>query len=862
MAAFTDDPVKLTPYIAQQPIEAMASVGMQREQQFQQGIDTVNSMEASLLGLPIAKKEVQDYVKQKLDWLNTNIKQSISGDFSDRRLINQIGGLASQISNDPIVQEGVQSTARIQSGMAKAKADEELNAKNGKHPTNNINDFQDQVQNYLADGKHNTKFGGDYTPYVDVIDRAIKLFKEQNPGQTLDVDAFYYDQNDLNPDGSAKLKPNPVYFKGVDPSRIQSVLNMVYSQPDVQAQLSVDGRQTFKGMDQVAMSDYLTKNANEQIDMLETTIRQLQIEGVTNGTADKKQINAQIDFYKKQYDELVKENKTNNEILLGKNPESLKSKLVWENTKANFLKAYAYKDPQSNPFFDKWLEKAKFEETLKMNQHTIDQDKLNYDLKLNEILTKSQETKGKDGIIAAVSTMGVDAQQAVFTPKDAQTEITEAQNNYTQDRRKLASTLATQAGQVPPFIEDSKGMWIPNIQKYKTIDPNVSPETAEKQSAYEAKQLLDAANLNYNAGKITDPNIINLYQQSEKSWDNLQNKKARVESIEAQFKPELDKIKQDIGNPDFASAYIVDNKIGNWQKEEEYLSKKYGAGTTDITTGQAPLWKVNMGLLAPKYSGYQGADVSYTKEGAKNNMAYQQAISKLNNKPEYLDITQRYNEAYRQASTTTASKIATLKVEGENYDISRNQLNAIIEPLLHVPGGATSEAEAFKKAQEKGKFESMHVYYDANDKIGIIEGYDGKKLYKVKVPAESIFTPFPQLRPNTWFEENYRAKLDYARTTSTPNTTDVGAKGRVGSYLIPSNDPDYIVQHHIVIQNGQYNIRYWITPKSNPEGPSIINGQYYFDTPVSETAIEKVIKEDLSNPQMVALLVKQATQNK
>lgn len=177
MSSFTDEIPQFTPYIQQQPIDAMARVGMQREAEFEKGIQTVQGYYDALLNLPIAKGVTQEYVKSKVSQLNNAVKQSVSGDFSDHRLINQIGGLASQISSDPIVENGIQSTARIQAGMTKMKADQERALKEGKNPVQNIEWYNNKVNEFLSDNDVKTSFSVDYTPYVDKQERFQKILR-------------------------------------------------------------------------------------------------------------------------------------------------------------------------------------------------------------------------------------------------------------------------------------------------------------------------------------------------------------------------------------------------------------------------------------------------------------------------------------------------------------------------------------------------------------------------------------------------------------------------------------------------------------------------------------------------------------
>jgi len=118
MSNFTDQPIQFNPYIETTPVQAMVAVGMQEEQDFKQGIAKVQAYVDTIAGLDIAKEEDKQYVSSKLNEVKQGIAKNLSGDFSDSRITNQIGGAAVHIYKDPIVQNAVISTGNYRKGIA------------------------------------------------------------------------------------------------------------------------------------------------------------------------------------------------------------------------------------------------------------------------------------------------------------------------------------------------------------------------------------------------------------------------------------------------------------------------------------------------------------------------------------------------------------------------------------------------------------------------------------------------------------------------------------------------------------------------------------------------------------------------
>src|SRR5689334_22543958 len=99
-----------TPYVPENPIDAEALVGSQKQGELQAGIQKVQGYVDYLHGFDIAKDVTRDYISGKINSLKDSAS-NIAGDFSDQRLTNQIGGLVGRIADDPVVKNGVMSTA-------------------------------------------------------------------------------------------------------------------------------------------------------------------------------------------------------------------------------------------------------------------------------------------------------------------------------------------------------------------------------------------------------------------------------------------------------------------------------------------------------------------------------------------------------------------------------------------------------------------------------------------------------------------------------------------------------------------------------------------------------------------------------
>jgi hypothetical protein len=140
MASFTDSIMQSRPYVQQLPLEAMAQVGMYKQQKYEEGVQKIQSYIDNVAGLDVVKPIHKQYLQSKLNELGNNLKTVAAGDFSNFQLVNSVGGMANQIVKDPIVKSAVMSTQR------KRKEDEniQLAQKAGKSSPDNENYFYNE----------------------------------------------------------------------------------------------------------------------------------------------------------------------------------------------------------------------------------------------------------------------------------------------------------------------------------------------------------------------------------------------------------------------------------------------------------------------------------------------------------------------------------------------------------------------------------------------------------------------------------------------------------------------------------------------------------------------------------------------
>ena len=100
MASFTDNPQALgtfNPYVQQLPVDTMVKVGMYKQEQYNQGIQKIQTSIDNIAGLDIVRDADRAYLQSRVNELGNNLKFVAAGDFSDFSLVNSVNGMTGQL---------------------------------------------------------------------------------------------------------------------------------------------------------------------------------------------------------------------------------------------------------------------------------------------------------------------------------------------------------------------------------------------------------------------------------------------------------------------------------------------------------------------------------------------------------------------------------------------------------------------------------------------------------------------------------------------------------------------------------------------------------------------------------------------
>jgi hypothetical protein len=321
MASFTDTISQFNPYIKQLPVEAMTQVGMYKQQKYDEGVQKIQGYVDNIAGLDVYKDIDKVYLQSKLNELGSKLKTVAAGDFSNQQLVNSVGGMATQIVKDPIIQEAVTSTKWIRKG------EEELEQarKAGKNSIQNESWWREhEVGSWLNDGKVGSAFRGRYTEYTDMekklrdvakevheYDNSIESpFMRDNLGRTL---YFYKNAKGeevatLDPTKGTNKIDAAILKTKVKGKSAQKILDNFYMSLDEndKKQLGIDGWYHYKGVsgDQLKakvkndiVSTFEMKKKNISDEIVKLTVELASNENLTSD--QKTLIRTQLNNYQK-----------------------------------------------------------------------------------------------------------------------------------------------------------------------------------------------------------------------------------------------------------------------------------------------------------------------------------------------------------------------------------------------------------------------------------------------------------------------------------------------------------------------------------------------------------------------------------
>lgn len=356
MASFTDLIPQFNPYIQQLPVEAMVSVGMEKQKRYDEGLQKIQSQIERVAGLDVYRGVDKSYLESKLNELGNNLKTVAAGDFSNFQLVNSVSGMAGQIVKDPVVQNAVSSTAKLRKELS---AMEEFKQK-GKSDRNNEEYFMDKVvRPYLEGGLKDEagnliSFNGSYSPYVNIMELVNDGVKNAGIDTSL-IQQMYQTDNqgrlilDKKTGQPIPARTMTEVETSTNAKQIKAVVENVLSRGDVQNQLMIDGWANTRGVSGQSIMNAYKGEYQKKID--DVDVEMLEINTLLTGKlsgAERQALESKLEDYKN-----LKERYKNQYLSLGAlaqtDEEAFKQNYYKTNFENNLLEQFTkYESKQKN----------------------------------------------------------------------------------------------------------------------------------------------------------------------------------------------------------------------------------------------------------------------------------------------------------------------------------------------------------------------------------------------------------------------------------------------------------------------------------------------------------------------------------
>lgn len=257
MASFTDQISKFNPYVQQLPVEEMLQVGMYKQQQYDQGVQKIQSYVDNIAGIEVLNPTQKKYLESKLNDLGSRLKTVAAGDFSNQQLVNSVGGMANQVVKDPTVQNAILSTQRIKQGVA----DKTAANKDGKGGPDNDWFFDKGVNDFMVNTDVNASYNGKYINKYDIdkeVNEAIKAAHfdsaewEEMPKKlvpSVDKNGKTIMDKEGKPVMQTVIDTDIIVQKakkGLLSGKVSNIVGSIFAKPEVQQQLAISGAYTYK----------------------------------------------------------------------------------------------------------------------------------------------------------------------------------------------------------------------------------------------------------------------------------------------------------------------------------------------------------------------------------------------------------------------------------------------------------------------------------------------------------------------------------------------------------------------------------------------------------------------------------------
>lgn len=351
MASYTDIAPKFSPYVAHQDTDLMLKVGIAKQAQYQQGYEKIQSSIDQVAGLDIYRDVDRNHLQNKLNELGNKTMAMAAGDFSNFQLVNTMTGLSKQIANDPYVQEGVLSTARLRQ-QQEYRAELE---KKGKTDANNDAYFAKDVNAYLnnpnltnEDGTP-VSFNSQYVPFTNIIGKMKEALTNAGQDSTIAEHIFVMDENNkpiVGRDGKLVYADAKLIEKlTTNKEAVMAAINTVFDQGDVKQQLMVDGYVNYGSIPVENILSEYTSDYERDAGVLDKRIETISALGLsTNITKEQKELVNEAIIELEKTKATGKSNYASLVSLSQTNPEAFKQLAYSNNYKENIARMFLKKE--------------------------------------------------------------------------------------------------------------------------------------------------------------------------------------------------------------------------------------------------------------------------------------------------------------------------------------------------------------------------------------------------------------------------------------------------------------------------------------------------------------------------------------
>ncbi len=482
MASFTDQILQSRPYVQQLPVEAMAQVGMYKQQKYEEGVQKIQGYIDSVAGMDVVKPIHKQYLQSKLDELGGKLKTVAAGDFSNMQLVNSVGGMVTQVSKDPTIQNALYSTQRLRKGQQ----DRETADKAGKASPENDWWWNTQINNWLNDGKLETKFDSEYIEYIDVDSKLREVAeKVKEVDNSFDV-PYQRDANGnyiLDRNGKPLVDDAMLRIKTKGKSA-QKLLDNFYSSLDEREkrQLEITGKYHYRTATKDTFKRDLESTYRKNKQMLSDEAVNIAVELRSNDRLTSTQ-KAEKEAQLNRINDTLKSGKLEDKLRLELSAmdnladlEGYKSKLYTQTYLTNLAQDMSYQsyvqEILSNPYAQMNMEKQKLQFQVNRARQEHAEWSASHALQLQKFQSEEAERVRKTML-----------ESPVVTPGGLSTST-------------KMPTLAELSGQIDASNQASK-----------QLDADYGPKLFDKLSPTERKAALDkiVADYNINPGNIKDP---------------------------------------------------------------------------------------------------------------------------------------------------------------------------------------------------------------------------------------------------------------------------------------------------------------------------------------------------------------------